>query len=153
MAVPIPDRIYFHNPGTGEGAALKISLSSTAPCADGGGDLIVDTNCDQDAFYYVDESDLISGSVFLGAGSGRRVSSEVQGTGCECTGFQNAFQQLAPSGTAASNANCNEFLRGGVIEYAFVREDTNPAFPQLVWRVIDQSGAVVHEFDNRAGIP
>ncbi len=152
-AVPIPDQIYFHNPGTGEGAALQISWSSTSPCFGAGADLLVDSECDQDSFYYVDESDLITGSVALGVGSGRRVPSEIQGTGCECMGFQRPYQSLAPSGTGASSAMCNEFLRGGLIEYVFVREDTNPAYPQLLWRVTDQSGAEVHHFDSRGPLP
>jgi hypothetical protein len=151
-SVPVPDQILFHNPGTGEGAALKISLNSINPCGIVIGDFGV-SDCDQDAFYYVDESDMITGSVVLGVGSGRRIPSEIQGTGCECVGFQDPYQSLAPSGTAASSARCNEFLRGGRIEYVFVREDTNPAYPQLLWRVTDQSGAVVHEFDSRADIP
>jgi hypothetical protein len=150
-SVPIPDQILFHNPGTGEGAALKISIGATSPC-----DAIFvsgEPDCAQDAFYYVDEADLMTGSAALGAGSGRRVPSEIQGTGCACTGFQDPFQVLAPSGTTASNAECNEFLRGGLIEYVFVRDDTNPPYPQLVWRVTDQSGAEVHGFDPRASIP
>lgn len=151
-SVPVPDEILFHNPGTGEGAALKISWNATSPC-DAEAVIFADADCDQDAFYYVDESDMITGSVALGVGSGRRIPSEIQGTGCECVGFQDPYQSLAPSGTAASSARCNEFLRGGLIEYAFVREDTNPPYPQLLWRVTEQSGAVVHEFDSRADIP
>ncbi len=149
--VPVPDEIYFHNPGTGEGDALQISQNATAPCAD----LIVlgDAECDQDAFYYVDENDLLTGSVELGVGSARRIPSEIQDTGCECAGFQDPFQVLAPSGTGALDADCNEFLRGGLIEYVFVREDTNPPFPQLLWRVTDQSGAEVHDFDPRGPLP
>jgi hypothetical protein len=150
--VPVPDYILFHNPGTGEGAALKISWNDSSPC-DEVTDLLVTPDCDQDAFYYVDEFDLITGSIALGVGSGRRVPSEIQDTGCECTGFQDPFQTLAPSGTSASNAHCNEFLRGGLIEYAFVRDDTTPPYPQLLWRVTDQSGAEVHAFDSRADIP
>ncbi len=151
VSVPVPDRIYFHNPGTGEGLALKISESSIAPC-----DILIiggDPDCEQDSFYYVDESDLITGSVALGVGSGRRVPSEIQGTGCECLGFQEPYQSLAPSGTGASSARCNEFMRGGVIAYAFAREDTNPPYPQLLWRVTDQSGAEVHDFDQRGPMP
>jgi hypothetical protein len=150
--VPVPDLILFHNPGTGEGAALKISESWSSPC-----DFLIsgnpDPDCDQDAFYYVDEFDLISGSNALGLGSGRRVPNEIQGTGCECTGFQDPFQRLAPSGVAASNARCNEFLRGGRIEYTFVRDDVEPPFQQLLWRVTDQSGAEVHAPDPRANVP
>lgn len=151
--VPVPDRIYFHNPGAGEGAALQISWSSASPCGDAAAGVLIDSDCDQDSFYYVDESDLITGSVALGVGSGRRVPSEIQDSGCECLGFQRPYQSLAPSGTGASNALCNEFLRGGLIEYVFVREDTNPPYPQLLWRVTDQSGAEVHDFDSRGPVP
>lgn len=158
-SVPVPDLIIFHNPGTGEGAALKISLNSASPCAIVVGD-IGDPECEQDSFYYVDEFDLLAGSVNLGAGSGRRVPNEVQGTGCECgavatfgTSVFQAAQVLAPSGVTASNARCNEFLRGGLIEYVFVLDDANPPFPQLLWRVTDQSGAEAHDFDTRANIP
>jgi hypothetical protein len=112
-----------------------------------------DAECDQDAFYYVDENDLLTGSVELGVGSARRIPSEIQGTGCECTGFQDPYHVLAPSGTGALDADCNEFLRGGLIEYVFVREDTNPPYPQLLWRVTDQSGAEVHDFDARGPLP
>jgi hypothetical protein len=151
-SVPVPNAILFHNPGTGEGAALKISQNSVGPC-----DIVVGdpgiSDCEQDAFYYVDDSDLISGSVALGVGSGRRVPSEIQGTGCECTGFENPYQELAPSGAGALDALCNEFLRGGLIQYVFVREDTTPPYPQLLWRVTDQSGTEVHNFDQRGPLP
>lgn len=160
VVVPVPNMIIFHNPGTGEGAFLKVSLNNTAPCAD---QVVVsgDPECQQDGFYYVDEDDRsTTGSVALGVGSGIRVPNEIQGSGCECSAFATfggrtfqVAQVLAPSGTAASNARCNEFLRGGLIEYVFVREDTDPPFPQLVWRVTDQTGAEVHDFDPRAGIP
>ena len=149
--VPIPNEILFHNPDTGDGQPLKVSRNTGFPCdelfASG------DPDCLQDAFYYVDESDLPTGTNTLGVGSNRRVPSEIQGTGCECTGFQDPFQSLAPSGTSGANARCNEFLRGGRIEFIFLREDTNPPFPQLIWRVTDQSGAEVHGFDSRANLP
>ena len=151
-SVPVPNQIIFHNPGTGEGAALKISRNSVGPCDIVVGDPGV-SDCEQDAFYYVDDSDLITGSVALGVGSGRRVPDEIQDTGCECTGFENPHQELAPSATGALDATCNEFLRGGLIEYVFVREDTNPPYPQLLWRVTDQSGAEVHDFDPRGPLP
>jgi hypothetical protein len=132
------------------GQALKISRNSPGPCNDvilGG-----DPTCQQDAFYYVDTQDrLSSGSTALGAGSARRVPAEIQGTGCECLGFANPAQELAPSG-ATGTVRCNEFVRGGRIDYVFVREDQTPPFPQLVWRVVDTTGAVVHDFDERAPI-
>ena len=85
--IPVPNQILFHNPGTGEGAALKVSRGANSPC-----DTIfvagVDSDCAQDAFYYVDEFDQMAGSVALGSGAGRRTASEVQGTGCECVGTQ-----------------------------------------------------------------
>ncbi len=148
--VPVPDQIIFHNPGTGEGAQLKISRNATAPC-----DVLIvagDPECLQDSFYYVDDIDLIVGSDALGIGSGRRVPGEVQGTGCSCLGTNVPAQLLAPSGETASGARCNEFLRGGTIQYVFIREDTNPPIPQLLWRVTDSTGVVSHEFDPRANI-
>jgi hypothetical protein len=151
--MPVPDQILFHNPGTGEGAALQISWSATSPCDPTSADLIVDSDCDQDAFYYVDESDIMAGSRLTGAGSGRRIPGEIQGTGCQCLGSNVPYQELAPSGTAAMAASCNEFLRGGLIEYVFVREDENPPYPQLLWRVTDQSGSEVHDFDQRGPLP
>ncbi len=151
LSVPIPDLIVFHNPGTGDGQNLLVSSAATDPCA-----LLTvpgDPECSQDAFYYTDQNDLRAGSATLGAGSGRRVPSEIQGTACECLGFQDATQSLAASGTRAANARCNEFLRGGRIEYVFVRDDRNPPIPQLVWRVTDAAGSLVHEFDPRVDIP
>lgn len=148
--VPVPNQILFYNPGTGEGAALKISRNGTAPCAV---QFIGADDCTQDAFYYVDEADLLAGSTALGVGSGRRVPSEIQGTGCQCIGVDDAFAALAPSRVTANSARCNEFLRGGRVEYVFLREDTNPPFPQAVWRVSDASGALVHDFDERANLP
>jgi hypothetical protein len=151
--VPVPDLIIFHNPGAGDGAPLKISWSDPNPCEPEGLGL-ADPDCDQDAFYYVDEFDMLaSGSTVLGFGSARRVPSEIQGTGCECLGFDEPAQQLAPSRATATNAECNEFLRGGRIDYIFLREDTNPPFPQLVWKVTDSAGAVAHEYDPRADVP
>lgn len=153
---PVPNSILFYNPGFGEGGALKVSRNNTQPC-----DLVTagtgDADCAQDAFYYVDESDRLAGSSALGTSAGRRVPNEIQGTGCETGGFDNllltsASQVLAPSGATASNARENEFLRGGRIEYVFLREDTNPPFPQLVWRVTDASGSVSEDFDPRAEI-
>lgn len=147
--VPVPDEILFHNPGTGEGAALQIAFINGSPCSS---TLLVSTSqCSLDAFYYVDEQDLISGSTALGPGSGRRVPNEIQDTGCTL-GFSEAFHSLAPSGTTAATANDNEFLRGGRIEYVFIREDTNPPIPQLLWQVTDAGGGLVHEFDSRASL-
>lgn len=148
--IPVPEFIFFHNPGSGQGRELKISRSSTSPC-----DQVVtnaDPACNQDAFYYVDENDLMTGSTALGNGSGRRTPSDIQGDACECSGL-GLGQSLAPSGVTAATAQCSEFIRGGRIEYAFVREDTNPTFPQLLWRVTDPSGLVVHDFDPRGNVP
>lgn len=148
--IPVPNEIIFHNPGAGDGALLKVSINDLAPC-----DQTVnvgDPDCLQDAFYYVDQSDLPSGSNTLGIGSFRRVPAEIQGTGCQVTGFQNPAQVLAGSGDNASTAADNEFLRGGTITYAFIRDDQTPAIPQLLWRVTDSGGALAHDFDPRAGI-
>lgn len=148
--VPVPDEIIFQNPGSGEGAQLQVSQPDINPC---GIVIGVSTSiCNQDSFYYVDDQDLFSGSAQLGLGSGRRVASEIQGTGCQCRGITDPAQILGPSGATANNALCNEFLRGGTINYVFLRDDQNPPFPQLVWRVTDSGGAVVHAFDSRAGI-
>lgn len=151
--VPVPSAIIFHNPGTGEGAALKISRNVANPCAAIVGGGTGPGLCQQDAFYYVDEEDRLVGSTALGTGSGRRVPSEIQGTACECLGFDTGVQQLAPSNRTAANARCNEFLRGGRIDYVFIRNDTNPPIPQLVWRVTDASGGIAHNFDSRAQVP
>lgn len=150
--VPVPDQILFHNPGTStEGRTLKVSVSNPSPCSavviSG-----VDSDCQQDAFYYVDDTDRISGSTALGTGSGRRVPSEIQGTGCQCLGVTQAYQLLAPSAQPALSSQCNQFFRGGRINYVFVRDDTDPPFPQLLWRVTDSTGATAHDYDSRAGI-
>jgi hypothetical protein len=150
--VPIPDIIAFHNPGTGGGAGLLISRHATNPC----GEEItsgVAGPCSQDGFYYVSDEDIMTGSNALGSGSGRRVPSEIQGTGCECAGFAVPWAVLAPTGASASDATCFEFLRGGRIEFVFIRQDEDPPIPQLVWRVTDASGQVVHDFDRRVNIP
>ncbi len=152
LDLPVPDLIAFYNPGTGGGAALRVSQDNPTPCdavAVGG----FDSECQQDSFYYVDESDFLTGSESLGVGSGRRVANDVQGTSCECTGAQSLFQVLAPSGTDADSANCDEFARGGRIEYVFIRQDETPPFPQLLWRVTDDSGSVWQDFDTRADLP
>ncbi len=149
--VPIPDRIYFHNPGTGDGAALKVSQNSLNPC----GAVVTlsgDSDCEQDGFYYVDQTDQPIGSNTLGANANRRVPSEIQGTGCECLAFQEPWHQLGLPGTVATTAACNEFLRGGSISYVFIRQDANPPFPQLLWQVRDDSGSVIHSFDDRADV-
>jgi len=150
--VPVPDIILFHNPGGGSGQALKISRNTTDPCAT---QVVVtgDSNCLQDAFYYVDDTDLIAGSTALGVGSGRRVPSDIQGTGCECLGVTTAYQSLAPgSQSSQNNPPCNLFFRGGRIDYIFVREDTNPPYPQLLWRVTDSAGVRAQDFDSRGNI-
>ena len=152
--VPVPDLILFHNPGTGDGSFLKVSTNHPNPCALLEVAVSVDPDCDQDAFYYVDEFDMLSsGSTVLGFGSARRVPNEIQGTSCECLGFGEPWQQLAPSRVTATNAQCNEFLRGGRIDYVFLREDTNPPFPQSVWKVTDSAGALAHDYDPRADVP
>ncbi len=149
--VPVPDLIAFHNPGTGEGALLKISVNATNPCQ--AAVTLGDPNCQQDAFYYVDDQDRLTGSTALGTGSGRRIPAEIQGTGCQCNGVNQPFAILAPGGLSASGANCNEFFRGGRVDFAFLRNDTNPPVPQLVWRVTDATGGVAHAFDPRSGVP
>jgi hypothetical protein len=148
--VPVPDLIIFHNPGTGDGGRLKVSRNSANPC---GMDFVGATPaCEQDAFYYVDERDFMTGSTALGPGSGRRVPNEIQDTGC-AVGFNDPWYQLAPSLVSANNVLHNEFMRGSKIDFVFVREDQDPPFPQLVWRVIDATGAVAHDFDSRANVP
>jgi hypothetical protein len=151
VAVPVPDEILFHNPGTGAGQALKISRNTSDPCAT----QVVTTGdppCVQDSFYYVDETDRIAGSTALGVGSGRRVPNEIQGTGCQCQGVTDPTQSLAPAGQSAQNAPCNVFFRSGRIDFVFIREDTDPPFPQLLWRVTNSNGVRVQDFDPRAGI-
>jgi hypothetical protein len=149
--VPVPDEILFLNPGTGAGQALKISRNTTDPCATQVVN-VGDPPCEQDAFYYVDSTDRIDGSTALGAGSGRRVPNEIQGTGCECLGISDPTQTLAPSNQSTANAPCNMFFRGGRIDYVFLRDDTDPPFPQLVWRVTNSSGVRIHDFDPRSGL-
>jgi len=151
--VPVPNVILFHNPGnTAEGQALLIGQLTSSPC-DVNRRLPGDPDCSLDAFYYVDEDDRIVGSRGdLGFGSARRAPSEIQGTGCECQGRAYPFQVLAPSTATAQTAECNEFFRGGRIEYVFVRDDVDPPYPQLLWRATDSNGARAHDFDARADI-
>lgn len=156
-SLPVPNAIVFHNPGTGEGAALKISRNDAAPCSDDP-QQVGDPACRQDAFYYVDADDRITGSTALGFGSGRRVPDEIQGTGCSCGLSNDPWALLAPANLDASDisrqsAYCNRFLRGGRIDFAFVREDTDPPYPQLVWQVTDSRGSQAQQFDARADIP
>jgi hypothetical protein len=155
--VPIPNWILFHNPGTTtEGRALKYSISDPSPCE--AGIVTADPNCEQDSWYYVDENGVRAGSLpargdLNRAGSYVRFPSEIQGSGCTC-GFGNeAWSTLAPAGATARDVLCNEFLRGGRVEYVFIRDDTEPPFPQLVWRVTDTSGSEAHDFDERANVP
>lgn len=149
--VPVPDQILLHNPGTGDGAALKVSRNRTDPCNPN--QLSVGSGaCNQDGFYYVDENDQFAGSAALGQGSGRRVPSEFQDTGCECLGFAEAFWRLGPSNVTATTAQCNEFARGGRIEFVYIRNDQTPPVPQLAWRVADSSGSIIHSFDPRTGV-
>ncbi len=150
--VPVPDLILFHNPGTtAEGRALRVAEFTGNPCSV----IVVDTttpDCELDSFYYVDDRDVRAGSTVLGNGSYVRVPSEIQGSGCSCGLGDDAFARLAPPGITAATAGCSQFLRGGKIEYAFIRNDTEPPIPQAVWRVSDASGQRVHDFDPRAGI-
>lgn len=155
VQVPVPNVILFHNPGGASGSALKVSRSDPSPCA--AGTVIISTSdCEQDAFYYVDELDLYSGSAALGPGSGRRVPAEIQGTGCSCavvTQISQGEQALLSPTASATNRPCNSFARGGRIDYVFLRDDQNPPIPQLVWRVTDASGTVLHDFDSRVTVP
>lgn len=146
--VPVPNWIIFHNPGTGDGARLQISIPNAAPCLEGGFFPTGGSICTQDAFYYVNSGDSINGSSALGAGSGRRVPAEIQGSFCECGGVAQPVQQLALTGTP----DCFEFTRGGSIQYVFLRDDRQPPFPQLVWRVNSASGQLVQDFDPRSGV-
>jgi hypothetical protein len=147
--IPVPDFILFHNPGTGEGARLKVSRNNPDPC--GSAQNTGAANCLQDAFYYVDDTDLFLGSPTLGIGSARRVPNEIQGSSCQ-SGLNFGYAVLAPSGISAANALDYEFLRGGKIEFVFIRDDQTPPFPQLLWKVTDSRGTVAHNFDPRAGI-
>lgn len=143
--LPVPDMILFHNPGTGNGAALKISVPTPNPC-----NIIItagDAQCSRDSFYYVTYDDIMVGSRSLGPNSGRRVPSDIQGTGCKCLGNAEAFQPLAPPGVRGAAAKCNQFFRGGRIDFAFFEDDSTPQFPQLVWHVTDGAGTVVHDYD------
>jgi hypothetical protein len=148
--LPVPDQILWHNPGTGEGAALKVSINDSSPCA-----FLTNAgtpDCDQDAFYYVTDDDIPVGGRALGAGSFRRTPNEIQGTGCQAIGTNTVVQELAPAGTTTDGAGDNEFLRGGSITYVFIRDDQEPPIPQLVWQVRNANGALVHDFDVRTGV-
>jgi hypothetical protein len=150
--VPVPNYILFHNPGTtSSGRTLKVSINSNAPCAAEVVDLAT-PNCEQDAWYYVDENDIRAGTTTLGPGAFVRVPSEIQGTGCECGLSNEGWSRLAPSTSSAGDAACDEFFRGGRIEYVFIRDDTEPPFPQLVWRVTDDGGVRAQDFDPRANV-
>lgn len=166
--VAVPDVILFHNPGTGDGQDLQLAFTNPTPCA--AGTLLGASNCGQDAWYYVDEQDLPSGSN-SGADAYVRYPNGIQGTGCQCGGAPASFgvadqlvsgvafsaqagQLRAPSGLSASSAQCNQFFRGGRIDYVFLRNtDILPTPPQLVWKVTDGSGATAHTFDPRSGVP
>ncbi len=155
--VPVPDLILFHNPGIGSGAALKISRSLVSPCSAGEQTGAADPPCRQDGFYYVDENDLLTGSRALGFNSGRRVPDEIQGTGCNCGLGNVPWAVLGASNLTAATVSgvpglCNVFLRGGRIDFVFLRDDADPPYPQLVWQVTDASGSRAHTFDPRAGV-
>lgn len=153
--VPVPNLILWHNPGGASGGSLRVSRGDPQPCA--GGEFIGTFNeCEQDAFYYVDDNDLPSGSATLGIGSSRRVPSEIQGTGCECPSIitlTQGEQSLIPPTIAIRNRQCNTFARGGRIEYVFIRDDQTPPVPQLLWRVSDATGSVIQDFDSRVDVP
>ncbi len=150
--IPVPNAIVFHNPGTtSAGSRLLVADLLNAPCNENSQDT-ADPICEQDGWYYVDGSDRPTGSSVLGVNSYRRAPSEIQGTACECQGINNPFQFLATPGTSSANAACFEFFRGGTIEYVFIRDDLEPAYPQLLWRVTDSTGSEIHAFDPRAGI-
>jgi hypothetical protein len=155
-SMPVPDRILFHNPGTSvEARALKFSTSYSAPCSSISIGTI-DPDCEQDAFYYVDENDLRAGPALpldTPSGSSVRFPAQIQGTGCQCGVSNEPWAVLAPVGRTAATAQCNEYFRGGRIDFAFVRDDTEPPYPQLLWRVTDGSNSRVHDFDARARIP
>lgn len=152
LTVPVPNFILFHNPGTtAEGQALKVSESLQDPC----NRQVVqfaDPPCEQDSFYYVDETDRRAGSSALGFGSARRVPGDIQGSACQCRGLAQGYQRLASASSSASAAQCDEFFRGGRIDYVFIKDDTDPPYPQLLWRVTDSAGARAHDFDSRASI-
>lgn len=141
-SVPVPNVILFHNPGTGQGANLLLSPQPGDVCTQ---TLVTAVNdCQQDAFYYVDEFDRLAGSQALGMGSGRRVPAEIQGSGCFSGSFAGAtfrgenFQGgmvLAPPGVTAGNAALNQFVRSSAIEYIFIRRDETPTIPQLLVNV------------------
>lgn len=151
--VPVPNVILFHNPGTGDGAQLSTRRFPN-PCDRNVVTPVLD-DCVLDAWYYVDQDDQFAGSNALGSGSGRRVPTEIQGTSCECGAIGAGFPAgatLAAPGTRSANIPCNGFARGGRIEYAFIRDDSTPPFPQLVWRVTDSGGGQIHNFDPRSGV-
>ncbi len=153
--VPVPNLILFHNPGsTPEGIALKVSRNTPSPCSSTV-QTAGDPFCLQDAFYYVDVNDVPDGTTALGTGSSRRVPAEIQASGCSCAGSTQAFSILAASNLKAKDSAvvCNNFFRGGRIDFVFVRDDTTPPYPQLLWRVTDDSGTQAQNFDPRAQLP
>ena len=153
--MPVPEAILFHNPGTTvESQALKFSRSLRSPCSNTSGE-VADPVCAQDSWYYVDETGQRDGSrpsQQSRSGSYVRFPSEIQGTGCECGLGNDAAANLAPSGTTAAEAECTEFFRNGRIDFVFIRDDTEPPYPQLLWRVTDANGTRAHDFDARANI-
>ncbi|MCK4342138.1 MAG: hypothetical protein KAY37_10500, partial [Phycisphaerae bacterium] len=150
--MPVPDIIWFHNPDTGEGKHLKYSPGLSDAC-DPNVIEIAAGPCDQDSFYYVDSFDMKAGSNPGGGDPYVRFPSEIQGTGCLCGLGNDPWAALAPSGATAADKRCNEFFRGGRVDFVFLRDDTEPPYPQLVWRVTDSSNGLAHDFDERAEIP
>ncbi len=148
--IPVPNLIIWHNPGTGSGASLLTTPISSDPCNPATGSGLA--NCSRDAFYYVDEFDLLAGTPTRGAGSGRREPNEIQDTACLSGSPDEGWHQLAPAGVSAANALDFEFLRGGRIEYVFIRDDLDPPVPQLVWEVTDARNVVAHTFDPATGV-
>jgi hypothetical protein len=80
------------------------------------------------------------------------VPGDIQGSACQCRGLAQGYQRLASASSSASAAQCDEFFRGGRIDYVFIKDDTDPPYPQLLWRVTDSAGARAHDFDSRASI-
>jgi len=146
--IPVPQFIIFHNPGTGGGASRLIGRLLDDPCSQNPGVEGTVNTCRADAFYYVRSDGRLDGSASFGQGAGRRNPTEIQGTGCECGAFSNFDNSIQELGT--DQLECNQFGRGGQIEYVFLRDDQIPAVPQLLWRVTESSGTIVHDFDESA---
>ena len=71
---------------------------------------------------------------------------QTQGTGCNCFGFAQPYQVLAPPSRSDATAFCDEYLIASSIIYEFRDQSSNPTIRERIAWEVSRGGNAIHAF-------